>query len=247
VLNTGRGAVLNHKGFAELDAALMDGANRKAGAVAAVRHVANPIDLARQVMDNSPHVLLVGEGAEQFAQERGIALVPTSYFITERRRKELQRAIDADKKSALQSGSSGTSKGTVGAIALDTHGNLAAATSTGGLTNKHVGRVGDSPVIGAGTYAENGVCAVSATGVGEFFIRYTAASEVCARVKYNKEAVEAAAAEVILQLKAAGGEGGMIAMDASGKVAMPYSSETMLRGQVSSQKPAEVIVETQGR
>jgi beta-aspartyl-peptidase (threonine type) len=244
VLNSGRGAVLNHEGFAELDAALMEGAGRKAGAVAALRHVANPIDLARQVMDHSRHVLLVGEGAERFAVEQGIALMPESYFITERRRKELQRAIDAGKKPTARSDLTWTPMGTVGAVALDTHGTLAAATSTGGLTNKHFGRVGDSPIVGAGTYAENGVCAVSATGVGEVFIRYTAAADVCARVKYRKQSVEAAAAEVVQELKAAGGEGGMIAMDAAGNVAMPYSSPAMLRGQVSSKQPPGVVVGT---
>jgi beta-aspartyl-peptidase (threonine type) len=247
VLNSGRGAVLNHEGFAELDAALMDGATHKAGAVAALRHVANPIDLARQVMDHSRHVLLVGEGAERFAQEQGVVLMPESYFVTERRRKELQRAIESARKAAAQSDLLWVPKGTVGAVALDTHGNLAAATSTGGLTNKHFGRVGDSPIIGAGTYAENGVCAVSATGVGEVFIRYTAAADVCARVKYRRESLEAAAAEVIEELKAARGEGGMIAMDATGKVAMPYSSAAMLRGQVSSKQAANVVVETSSR
>jgi beta-aspartyl-peptidase (threonine type) len=246
VLNAGCGAVLDHEGFVELDAAIMDGSNRKAGAVAALRHVANPVDLARQVMEHSKHVLLAGPGAEQFAQERGMTLMPESYFITERRRKELQRAIEAEKgapQTALPCGS----KGTVGAIALDTLGNLAAATSTGGLTNKHFGRVGDSPIVGAGTYAENGVCAVSATGVGEVFIRFTAAADVCARMKYRKQSVEAAASEVIRELKAAGGEGGMIVLSPAGQVAMPYSSQTMLRGQVSSQQPADVVVETRDR
>jgi L-asparaginase / beta-aspartyl-peptidase len=243
-LNAGRGAVLNHEGFAELDAALMDGSNRKAGAVAAVRHVANPIDLAREVMDHSKHVLLVGEGAERFARERGIRLVTESYFITERRRKELRRAIDAERKpKSVQAGLPGYPQGTVGAVALDTRSNLAAATSTGGLTNKHVGRVGDSPIVGAGTYAENGVCAVSATGVGEVFIRYTAAADVCARIRYRNESVGTAADEVIRLIKVAGGDGGMIALDASGRVAIPYSSETMLHGQVSSLQAAEVVVE----
>jgi beta-aspartyl-peptidase (threonine type) len=244
VLNAGRGAVLNHGGYAELDAALMEGGNRKAGAVAAVRHVANPIELARQVMEHSKHVLLVGDGAEQFARERGIKLVPGSALVTERRRKELQRAIDAEKKPrGLQAALPRYPQGTVGAVALDTQGNLAAATSTGGLTNKHVGRVGDSPIVGAGTYAENGVCAVSATGVGEVFIRYTAAADVCARVRYRNETLAIAADEVIRELKAAGGEGGMIALDATGQLAIPYSSETMLHGQVSSLQPVEVVVE----
>ena len=245
VLNAGRGAVLNHEGFAELDAALMDGSNRKAGAVAALRHVANPIELARQVMDHGRHVLLVGPGAEEFAQERGMTLMPESYFVTERRRSELKRAVEAD-KGVAPNGSAGP-KGTVGAIALDSHGNLAAATSTGGLTNKHSGRVGDSPIIGAGTYAQNGVCAVSATGVGEVFIRYTAAADVCARVRYRRERIDHAAAEVIRDLNTQGGAGGMIAMDATGRIAMPYSTESMLRGWVSWQQPAEVVVETSKR
>jgi len=243
VLNAGRGAVLNHEGFAELDAALMDGSNRKAGAVAALRHVANPIDLAREVMDHSKHVLLVGDGAERFARERGIRLVAGSYFITERRRRELQRAIDADLRPKTAQAGPHYPQGTVGAVALDTRGNLAAATSTGGLTNKHAGRVGDSPIVGAGTYAENGVCAVSATGVGEVFIRYTAAADICARIKYRNESVQAAGDQVIRELKSAGGDGGIIALDAGGRMAIPYSSETMLRGQVSSLQAAEVVVE----
>lgn len=247
VLNSGRGAVLDHEGFAELDAALMDGATRRAGAVAALRHVANPIDLARLVMDRSTHVLLVGPGAEQFAQEQGIALMPESYFITERRRKEWQRAIEEERKPRAASAIPWHPAGTVGAVALDTHGNLAAATPTGGLTNKHAGRVGDSPVIGAGTYAENGACAVSATGVGEVFIRYTAAADVCARVKYRGETLAAAAAEVIRELKDAGGEGGMIALDPAGGVSMPYSSPTMLRGRAASQQAPEVVVEAADR
>jgi L-asparaginase / beta-aspartyl-peptidase len=243
VLNAGRGAVLNHEGFAELDAALMDGRDRRSGAVAALRHVANPIDLARAVMDHSPHVLLVGDGAEQFAQEQGMPRMPSDYFITERRRKELEKTLEAAKHPTHTASIPWQPVGTVGAVALDSAGNLAAATSTGGTVNKHVGRVGDSPLIGAGTFAQNGVCAVSATGQGEYFIRYTAASDVCARIQYQHKSLETAAREVITELKAAGGEGGLIAIDANGTIAMPHSSATMLRGQASSSQPPEVVVE----
>jgi beta-aspartyl-peptidase (threonine type) len=244
VLNAGRGAVLNHKGFAELDAAIMNGRDHKAGAVAALRHIANPVGLARLVMDRSPHVLMVAEGAEEFALEQGVALVPETYFVTERRRHDLEQEIASEHKSLTQNNLPWHPVGTVGAVALDEKGDLAAATSTGGLTNKHFGRVGDSPLIGAGTYAENGVCAISATGAGEVFIRYTAAADTCARVRYRKESIDSAAKEVIALLKAAGGDGGMIAMDASGHVAMPYSSQTMLRGEVSSRSQAHIVVET---
>jgi len=245
VLNCGRGAVLNHEGFAELDAALMSGRDRRSGSVAALRHVANPIDLARIVMDQTPHVLIVGEGAEQLAREQGLAVMPDSYFVTERRRRELERAIEAARHPEKRASLDWYPRGTVGAVALDARGDLAAATSTGGLTNKHYGRVGDSPIIGAGTYAENPVCAVSATGAGEYFIRYTAASEVCARIKYLGKDLETAAQDVITEVKRAGGEGGLIAIDRVGRIAMPYSSPTMLRGQTSASDPAlRVSVET---
>jgi beta-aspartyl-peptidase (threonine type) len=227
VLNAGRGAVLNHEGFAELDACVMDGNGRRVGAVAGLRHVANPIDLARRVMDHGQHVMLAGPGAEQFATEQGMTLMPESYFITERRRKQLDAAIVA--------------AGTVGAVALDAHGNLAAATSTGGLTNKHYGRVGDSPMVGAGTFAENGLCAISASGDGEFFIRHTVASEVSARVRYQGKDLQTAAREVIEHLKSVGGAGGLIAVDATGRVAMPYTSAVMPRGQVSAGQPPIVL------
>ncbi len=244
VLNAGLGAVLNHEGLAELDAALMDGRDRRAGAVAAVRHVAHPIDLARAIMDEGKHVMLAGPGAEQFARERGLELRPDSDFATERRLKELGQVIGASVDGGGSVSMPWHSRGTVGAVALDIRGDLAAATSTGGVVNKHAGRVGDSPIIGAGTLAENGVGAVSATGAGEYFIRYSAASEVCARLKYRGESVETAAREVIAQLKAAGGEGGLIAMDGRGAVAMPYSSPTMLRGRAAAGREPEVIVES---
>ena len=237
VINAGRGAVLNHDGVAELDAAIMSGSDRAAGAVAAVRHIANPIDLARKVMDAHRHVLLVADGAEQFAREQGIELKPLDYFITERRKREWQKALE-------QEAGPPPTHGTCGAVALDRNGDLAAATSTGGLTNKHAGRVGDSPLIGAGTYAENGACAVSATGAGEYFIRYTAAADVCARVRYGREALGPAARDVIDRLKVAGGEGGLIALDGDGAIAMPYSSATMSRGWARSDRAPEVVVES---
>jgi L-asparaginase / beta-aspartyl-peptidase len=226
LLNAGRGAVLNQAGQVEVDAAIMDGTGRKAGAVAAVRHLPNPIDLARAVLEDGRHVLLVAEGAEAFARSRGLKLCA-------------DEQLEAARRATL----SWHPSGTVGAVALDAHGALAAATSTGGLANKRPGRVGDSPVLGAGTLAENGVCAVSATGAGEYFMRYTAASDVRARIKYRGESVDAAARAVIAEIEAAGGRGGLIAVDHEGAIAMPYSSESMLRAWVTESQPARVIVE----
>ena len=224
--NAGRGAVLNHEGFAELDAAIMDGGAGRAGAVAGVRHVKNPVELARLVMEKSPHVLLIGEGAEEFALEQGVVLVPRSYFRVESRVRELeeeQRAADAKRKgapsTAVAAAAAANSMGTVGAVALDRAGNLAAATSTGGLTNKMQGRVGDSPLIGAGTYANNESCAVSGTGQGEYYIRGVIAYDVCALVLYRRLSLERAVHEVIHEkLQRAGGEGGVIALDPAGNI-----------------------------
>ena len=227
VLNAGRGAVLNHEGFAELDACVMDGNGRRAGAVAGVRHIANPVDLARRILDHGRHVMLAGPGAEQFATEQGFALMPASHFITERRRRQLEAAFGAT--------------GTVGAVARDSQGNLAAATSTGGLTNKLYGRVGDSPIVGAGTLAENGLCAISATGDGELFIRYTVASELSARMRYQAKDVQSAGREVIAQLQSVGGSGGLIAIDAAGRITMPYSAAVMPRGWVSAEQPPLIL------
>jgi len=227
--NAGRGAVLNHQGDAELDAAIMDGAGPHAGAVAAVHHVKNPIDLARLVMQQSPHVLLVGDGAEEFALEHGVVLVPRSYFRTERRMRELEEARRAEAAKARPPGV--TASGTVGAVALDRAGNLAAATSTGGLTNKHLGRVGDSPLIGAGTYANNESCAVSGTGDGEYYIRQVIAYDICALVAYRHLSLEQAVHEVIhRKLTRSGGEGGVIALDPAGHMAMDFNSAGMFRG-----------------
>jgi L-asparaginase / beta-aspartyl-peptidase len=224
LFNAGRGAVLDARGDAELDAAIMDGTGPRAGAVAAVRHVKNPIDLARLVMDKSPYVLLVGEGAEEFALEQGVALVSADYFRTERRIDEWH---EAQRNAAAVSP---LPKGTVGAVALDAAGNLAAATSTGGLTNKHVGRVGDSPLIGAGTYA-NDSCAVSGTGTGEYFIRGVVAYDVCALLRYRHLSLAQAVHEVVHgKLEhAAANTGGLIAIDRQGNIAMDFNTPGMLR------------------
>jgi len=227
--NAGRGAVLNQDGDAELDAALMDGRGPRAGAVASVRHVKNPIDLARLVMERSPHVLLVGEGAEEFALEQGMVLVPRSYFRTRARQGELEEARQAEKERGT--GETGRGGGTVGAVALDRAGNLAAATSTGGLTNKHRGRVGDTPLIGAGTYARNDTCAVSGTGQGEYYIREVLAYDICALMAYKHLTLaQAVTEEIHTRLTAAGGEGGVIALDASGNIVMDFNSIGMFRG-----------------
>jgi L-asparaginase / beta-aspartyl-peptidase len=227
LFNAGRGAALTRDGWVELDAAVMAGAQQKAGAVAAVRHVKNPVDLARRVMDKSRHVLLVGIGAEEFALEEGMALVANLYLRTDERRRQLLHEQEGVSVSDLIP----SPPGTVGAVALDARGDLAAATSTGGVTNKRQGRVGDSPIIGAGTYAKNGVCAVSATGHGEYFIRAVAAYHICCAVEYRGLTLAQAAREVIHKnIRALGGTGGVIAVDAAGALVTEFSTEGMFRG-----------------
>jgi beta-aspartyl-peptidase (threonine type) len=236
--NAGKGAVFTHEGTNELDASIMDGNTRRAGAVARLTHVKNPILLARAVMEQSPHVLMAGDGAEAFAREQGIELVDAAYFRTDRAWEALQRALEQEKAKgsamaapALEPDAPAGYFGTVGAVALDRQGNLAAGTSTGGMTNKRFGRVGDSPIIGAGTYASNDSCAISSTGHGEYFIRYTVAHDICARVAYRGMTVQAAADAVVQNvLKAAGGEGGVIGMDRSGNMAMSFNGSGMGRG-----------------
>lgn len=230
LFNAGHGAVVAANGAHELDASLMDGRDLRAGAVTGVRHVKSPIELARLVMERSPHVMLAGPGAEEFALEQGMVPVPNSYFATERRRLELERMLRGELDTGRES-----LMGTVGAVARDANGNLAAATSTGGMTGKRWGRVGDSPIIGAGTYAANDCCAVSATGHGEYFIRAAVAHEIASLMRYRGMSVRQAADEVVMrQLTKLGGAGGVIAIGQDGEVAMPFNSEGMLRGAMNS-------------
>lgn len=233
LFNSGRGAVYTFDGEHELDASIMNGANLQAGAVAGVKTVKSPIALARAVMEKSVHVMLSGKGAEQFAAEQGLEQVDNSYFNTERRYEQLQRAREklgvADKQAYLALDDK-YKMGTVGAVALDQNGNLAAATSTGGMTAKRYGRIGDSPIIGAGTWADNDSCAVSATGHGEYFIRYHVAADICSRVKYLEQSITEAGDTVIHDvLLPAGGTGGVIIVDGEGNVHMPFNTEGMYR------------------
>lgn len=242
LFNAGKGAVFNSKGKNELDAAVMDGKTLKAGAVAGVHHIKNPVSLARLVMEKSPHVMMVGDGAEEFAVSMGIKLMPEEYFYYEKRYQQLLKVREkeaADSAAAKQKlntndrPNNDSKFGTVGAAALDKNGDLAAATSTGGMTNKKYGRIGDSPIIGAGTYANNRTCAVSATGWGEFFIRNVAAYDISALMQYAGKTVKEAADEVIMnKLLPQGGDGGVIAIDHDGNIAMSFSTKGMFRGSI---------------
>ncbi|EKY4197242.1 isoaspartyl peptidase/L-asparaginase family protein [Vibrio harveyi] len=240
--NAGRGSVLTHNEMVEMDASVMDGRHQAAGAVAGVRHIRNPIELARDVMRNSNHVLLVGEGAEKFAFEQGHEYTEQDYFFTDRRYEQLLSMREKGLFALSESRYPDDRKhGTVGAVALDQQGNLAAATSTGGVTNKKYGRVGDSALIGCGTVAENGVVAVSTTGVGEFFIRKRVAEDVAARMRYLQEDVHTACEHIIQgDLKAMGGEGGLIAIDAKGELHFAMNSSGMYRAGINTQ--GELIV-----
>lgn len=237
LFNAGRGAVFTHEGVNEHDASIMDGATRNAGAVAGVSIVRSPIAAARAVMERSNHVMLSGRGAEQFAREQGLEIVEPSYFWTAARWRALQDAMSAARKNAAADLPLELRSGTVGAVALDRAGNLAAATSTGGMTNKRWGRIGDSPVIGAGTFADNETCAVSATGHGEYFIRWAVAHEIASMMRYGGRTVQEASVDVIQrQLKAVGGDGGVIALDRNGNFALEFNSEGMYRGYVRGEE-----------
>jgi beta-aspartyl-peptidase (threonine type) len=241
--NAGRGAVFTHDGKNEMDAAIMDGNTLRAGAVAGVQRIKNPILLARAVMEKSPHVMLSGDGAEAFAQSIGMPLVDPAYFRTDERWQQLQKALKEDAaKQPHADVETAKHFGTVGAVALDAQGHLAAGTSTGGMTDKRWGRIGDSPIIGAGTYANSG-CAVSGTGWGEFYLRTVAAHSICMRVTEMRVPLKRAAAEVINQeIPSMGGNGGAIALDVDGHIAMPFNTDGMYRGWISADGVSHVAI-----
>lgn len=242
LFNSGKGAVLNADGIAELDASIMDGKTLNAGAISGVQHIKNPINLAYEVMDKSNHVMLSAMGAEDFAEQHGLEFVENSYFITKRR----QRALEASKAkeqglSANEFFLSNEKYGTVGCVALDKNGNLAAGTSTGGMTNKKFGRIGDSPIIGAGTYANNKTCAISATGHGEYFIRGVVAYDISAMMEYQGISLQQAAQRVIQKkLTNMGGTGGIIGIDSKGKMVMEFNTPGMFRASKTMNGDTEI-------
>jgi L-asparaginase / beta-aspartyl-peptidase len=242
LFNAGKGAVYSHDRTIELDASIMDGKTLKAGAVAGVKHIKNPIQLARLVMEKTWHVMLTGEGAEKFAVEQGIELVPQEYFKTERRWRQIQDILEKEHADSLKNDSTIEKHGTVGCVAIDQLGNITAGTSTGGMTNKRFGRVGDSPIIGAGTYADNSTCGVSCTGDGEYFIRLNVAKDISDLMKYKQMSVSDATQAVIDKVTALGGTGGVIAVDKDGNIAMPFNTSGMYRAFIDeSGKPVVKI------
>ena len=235
--NAGRGAVYNHDGGHELDASIMDGSSLACGAVAGVTSVKNPIILARKVMEQSRHVLLAGDGAERFADEMGVERVRQEYFHTERRRRQWLKKLEERKEKNAGPGEHGTA----GVVALDRHGNLAAGTTTGGLTDKRFGRVGDSPIIGAGTYADNATCGISGTGQGEEFIRHNVAHRIASLMEDRRLSLQEAAEEVVLRIQKPG-EGGVIGVDRDGMIAMVFNTEGMFRGAADAGGRFEVAI-----
>lgn len=235
LFNAGKGSVFNHLGGHEMDASLMQGKDLMAGAVCGVRHIKNPVLLAKAVMLNSPHVMMAGEGAEAFARANGIESADDAYFYTEQRFRQWQEIKGSDNYTLDHSTDPNRKMGTVGAVALDVHGNLAAATSTGGMTNKKFGRIGDSPVIGAGTYANNQTCAISCTGHGELFLRSVVAYDISCLMAYKGLSLQDACNTVVMdKLVNIGGEGGLVAMDALGNIEMPFNSSGMYRACAAS-------------
>jgi beta-aspartyl-peptidase (threonine type) len=255
LFNAGKGAVFTNEGVNELDAAIMDGKSLAAGSIAGVRTIKNPITAARAVMEKSEHVLLSGRGAEAFAKEQGLEIVDPSYFFTPERWKGLLRAKERDSLDKIKkTGQVALSNeieqqrhkdkyGTVGAVALDTHGNLAAATSTGGMTNKKWGRIGDAPIIGSGTYANNNTVAISCTGWGEYFLRLVMAKSISDRMEFGGQSLALASETLVMkELPALGGDGGLIAVDKNGNIALPFCTEGMYRGFIKKEKQGAAIV-----
>ncbi len=241
LFNAGKGAVFNHDGVNELDAAIMNGESLDCGAIAGVKRIKNPIHLAKLVMDSSKYVLLAGNGAEDFASENGVAFVEPSYFFTEHRWKQLQEAKEEKDMKLDHSGLNNTDPdaekkfGTVGCVALDIYGNIAAGTSTGGLTNKQYGRIGDSPLIGAGTYANNATCAVSCTGKGEDFIKLSVANDISSMIKYQGISLDSACTSAVQKVKDFGGRGGCIAINTNADIAFAFTTTGMFRGYINAQ------------
>ncbi|MEI6140553.1 MAG: isoaspartyl peptidase/L-asparaginase [Mariniphaga sp.] len=229
LFNAGKGAVFTHEGKVELDASVMDGKTLGAGAVAGIRDIKNPISLARKVMEKSEHVFLTGSGASQFAVEQGFKLVDNSYFYTDKRYKSLQELLNKEREVAT-----GDKHGTVGCVALDTYGNIAAGTSTGGMNNKKYGRVGDSPIIGAGTYANNATGGFSCTGHGEYYIRLGFSRDISAMMEYLKYDVQKACKKEVEKLTQLGGTGGVIGLDKNGNISMEFNTPGMFRGFIKS-------------
>lgn len=247
LFNAGKGAVFTNEGKNELDAAIMDGKTLKAGSVAGITVVKNPISAARAVMEKSEHVMMVGAGAEKFAKKSGLEIVPPKYFFTEERWKTLQEAKQleaANKKTSLIAPNKNNDEkfGTVGCVALDSAGNLAAGTSTGGMTNKRFGRVGDVPIIGAGTYANNQTAAISCTGWGEYFIRSVVAHDLSAMMEYKGFSVKEAGDAVLQKVEKLGGNGGLIALDKNGNMTMPFNTSGMYRGAITADGKMEVYI-----
>lgn len=237
LFNAGKGAVFTHDGTVELDASVMDGKSLKAGAIAAVKDIKNPIRVARAVMEKSEHVLLNGAGASQFAKEQGFKLVDNSYFYTEKRRKQLDELLKKEREAGVND-----KHGTVGCVALDKYGNIAAGTSTGGMTNKRWGRIGDSPIIGAGTYASNQTGGFSGTGHGEYYIRLGFTRDISAMMEYKNLSVQEACRAEIEKLTQLGGTGGVIGLDRNGNVAMEFNTSGMFRGYIKSTGEKQVAI-----